>query len=95
MATSLQQALSKEQMSARIFLGRNNAPLAMLTQKWQPLRGKFADVIIKDKLKQGTLFFNLEIGRVARTEGHKGLMQWKNNKRHVPERDLGDMGLEV
>lgn len=41
------------------------------------------------------MFFNLEIGRVARTEGHKHLMQWKNNKLQVPERDLGDMELEV
>lgn len=67
----------------------------MLTHKWQTQRGKFTNVIIKDELKQGTLFFNLEIGRVARTEGHKGLMQRKNNELHVPERDLGDMGLEV
>lgn len=64
-------------MNARIFLGRNNAPLDVLTYKWQPLRGKLAKVIIKDKLKQGTMFFffNLKIGRIAWTEGHRGLMQ--------------------
>lgn len=67
----------------------------MPTYKWQPLRGEFVNVIVKDKLKQGTMLFNLEIGRVARTEGHRGLMQWKNNELQVPERDLWNQRLKV